>query len=104
VGNLPAVSCASRCELSLASWKEFSFDLNTPPGGAPEGAPLAAPSGAGGVGSAVDVLVDVVFVAAPLEAAPNTVAPTAPPASSEPAIAAVIIPLRMGFMLIVSFR
>jgi hypothetical protein len=41
-----------------------------------------------------------VVVAAPLDAAPNTVAPTAPPASSEPAIAAVMTPLRMGFIVI----
>src|SRR5207248_2286122 len=41
-----------------------------------------------------------VVVAAPLDAAPNTVAPTAPPASSEPAIAAVVTPLRIGFIVI----
>jgi hypothetical protein len=45
----------------------------------------------------------VLVVAAPLLAAPNTVAPTAPPASSDPAIAAVVRPLRSGFMPVVSF-
>jgi hypothetical protein len=49
------------------------------------------------------VTVGVVVVAAPLEAAPKTVAPTAPPASSEPAMAAVVMPLRIGFMSILSF-
>ena len=93
VGNLPAVSSASRRGLSLASCDGFSFDLNVPLGGAPSG-----------VDTAEDVLVCVVVVAAPLEPAPNTVAPTAPPASSEPAIAAVITPLRMGFMVIILFR
>jgi hypothetical protein len=45
-----------------------------------------------------------VLVAAPLDAAPNTVAPTAPPVSNDPAIAAVRTLLRIGFMLIVSLH
>jgi hypothetical protein len=42
------------------------------------------------------VLVVAPVEAAPLEAVLNTVAPTAPPASREPAIAAVVRPFRMG--------
>jgi hypothetical protein len=90
VGNLPAVSSASRCALSLDSWVAFSFGLNVP-----LGAPLG---GLDGVGAA-EVLPCVVVVAAPLEAAPKTVAPTAPPPSTDPAIAAVMMPLRIGLMV-----
>jgi hypothetical protein len=80
----------------LVSCVEFSFDLNVPLGG--------APSGAGRVDSEPDVLVGavvvgVVVVAAPLEATPNSVAPAAPPPSREPAIAAVMTPLRIGCMI-----
>jgi hypothetical protein len=42
------------------------------------------------------VLVVAPVEAAPLEAVLNTVAPTAPPASREPAIAAVVRPFRKG--------
>src|SRR6266566_4587837 len=103
VGNLPAVSSASRCALSLASCEAFSFDLNLPLGAAPCGE-LEVPFGAAPCGkpdgvSGVDVLVCEVVVAAPLDAAPNTVAPTAPPPSSDAAIAVANMPLRSGLMV-----
>jgi hypothetical protein len=118
VGNFPSVSSFSRCALSLASCDGLSFDLNVPlggapcggaPGGAPYGGPLGAvpcggPPGGAPSGGLVGVLVALVVlvVAAPLEAAPKTVAPTAPPASNDPAIAAVNMPLRIEFT--VTFR
>jgi hypothetical protein len=52
---------------------------------------------------AEEVLVGVVLVAAPLEAAPKTEAPTAPPPSSDPATAAVMMALRIEFMIVVTF-
>jgi hypothetical protein len=104
VGNLPAVSSASRWVLSLVSCPAFSLGLNVPPGGepegAPDGAPEGAPPGAPSEADGVDPVATVLVVAAPLEAALNTLAPTAPPASSEAAIAAVMMLLRMGFMVI----
>jgi hypothetical protein len=71
----------------------FSFGLNVPFGGAPSG------------GLSVDAGAEVpeVVVAAPLDAAPNSVAPSAPPPKSDPAIAAVVMLLRTRFILIVSF-
>src|SRR5580704_10948882 len=82
VGNFPAVSSASRFALSLVSCVAFSFGLNVPLGGAPSGGPCIGPPPDVFVGPA-GVLVGVVVVAAPLDAAPNTVAPMAPPANSE---------------------
>jgi hypothetical protein len=85
VGTCPAVSWASRCALSPFSWLAFSLEWKAPPLCDAEPEP------------AVDgwlLLVAVVVVAALLDAALTTVAPSAPPAI-DPATIAAIMPRRM---------
>jgi hypothetical protein len=86
VGTWPAFSWASRWALSCPSWAAVSFEWKTP----------------------FDVLLpelplEGVDVAALLEAALNTVAPSAPPTSIEPASMAATTPLRPKFIWITSF-
>ena len=89
VGNCPASSCASRWALSPFSWVASSLGLKVPRGWL-----LVLPFEAAGA--------VVLGVWALPEPAPKTTAPTAPPPSIEPAIAAVMmafLPICKRFLL-----
>src|ERR1700688_441478 len=82
VGTWPAFSCASRAALSVASCAAVSFDTKVPD----------AAVGVVGLGLAAVVAAEAAIVVAPYITAPTT-----PPTSIDPAIAAAAIDLRTPF-------